>query len=97
MAASTPPTRPTPSSGAGSSDEFAVPDEIAAMGYEQARQELVDIVAQLEGGQVGLEESMTLWQRGEALARHCEQWLQQAEAAIRSATPSSAPPANGSG
>ena len=40
------------------------------------------MVAQLEGGQLGLEESMRLWQRGEALAAHCSTWLDGAEAAL---------------
>ena len=43
----------------------------------QARDELIGIVAQLEGGQAGLEESMHLWQRGEALAAHCSTWLDE--------------------
>lgn len=58
-------------------------DDVPGLSYEAARSELVDIVARLEGGQVGLEDSMTLWQRGERLAQHCEQWLQTAEATIR--------------
>jgi exodeoxyribonuclease VII small subunit len=57
---------------------------IDAMTYEQARDELVDIVARLENGQAGLEESMSLWQRGEALAAHCASWLDRAEARITS-------------
>lgn len=56
--------------------------EIADLSYEQARDELVDVVARLEGGQVGLEDSMTQWRRGEALAAHCRAWLDQAEAAL---------------
>ena len=52
------------------------------MSYEQARDELVDIVARLENGESGLEESMGLWQRGEALAAHCASWLDRAEARI---------------
>lgn len=56
--------------------------DIAEMSYEQARDELVDVVARLEGGQVGLEESMTMWRRGEALAAHCTAWLSRAEAAL---------------
>ncbi len=43
--------------------------------YEQARAELEDVVRRLEAGGVPLEESLVLWERGEALARHCEQWL----------------------
>ena len=56
--------------------------DVAALSYEQARDELVDIVARLENGQAGLEESMDLWQRGEALAAHCATWLDHAEARI---------------
>ena len=52
------------------------------LSYEQARDELISVVAQLEGGQLGLEESMRLWQRGEALAAHCSTWLDGAEAAL---------------
>jgi len=47
-----------------------------------AADELVDLVARLENGQVGLEESMDLWARGEALAAHCATWLDAAEARI---------------
>jgi exodeoxyribonuclease VII small subunit len=53
--------------------------DVAALAYEQAREELVDIVARLENGQAGLEESMRLWERGEALAAHCARWLDRAE------------------
>jgi exodeoxyribonuclease VII small subunit len=56
--------------------------DIAELTYEQARDELISIVAQLEGGQTGLENSMTLWQRGEALAAHCSTWLDGAEAKL---------------
>jgi exodeoxyribonuclease VII small subunit len=57
--------------------------DIANLTYEQARDELISIAAQLEGGQIGLEDSMTLWQRGEALATHCSTWLDGAEARLR--------------
>lgn len=56
--------------------------DIADLTYEQARDELISIVAKLEGGQIGLEDSMTLWQRGEALATHCSTWLDGAEAQL---------------
>ncbi|WP_083784575.1 exodeoxyribonuclease VII small subunit [Janibacter sp. HTCC2649] len=56
--------------------------DVAEMSYEAARDELVDIVARLENGQVGLEDSMGLWQRGEALAAHCATWLDAAEAKL---------------
>ena len=56
--------------------------DVASLSYEQARDELVDLVARLENGSVGLEESMGLWQRGEALAAHCATWLDHAEGRI---------------
>jgi exodeoxyribonuclease VII small subunit len=56
--------------------------DVAGLSYEQARDQLVDIVARLENGSAGLEESMHLWQRGEALAAHCATWLDAAEARI---------------
>ena len=56
--------------------------DITNLTYEQARDELISIVAQLEGGQIGLEDSMALWQRGEALATHCNTWLDGAEAKL---------------
>lgn len=49
--------------------------DIAAMSYERARTELVETVGRLEAGGAGLEESLALWERGEALADRCEQWL----------------------
>jgi exodeoxyribonuclease VII small subunit len=56
--------------------------DIANLTYEQARDELISIATQLEGGQIGLEDSMTLWQRGEALATRCSTWLDGAEAKL---------------
>jgi exodeoxyribonuclease VII small subunit len=67
--------------------------DITDLTYEHARDELISIVAQLEGGQIGLEESMTLWQRGEALATHCNTWLDGAEAKLT--TGSEASPTEG--
>jgi len=60
--------------------------DVADLGYEQARDELVEIVARLESGRVGLEESMTLWQRGEALADRCEEWLDEAQSRLQAVT-----------
>ncbi len=45
------------------------------LSYEQARDELVRVVTELEQGGATLEQSIALWERGEALARRCEQWL----------------------
>ena len=43
--------------------------------YEQAREELVEVVRRLEAGGTTLEESLALWERGEQLARICQTWL----------------------
>lgn len=71
--------------------------DIADLGYEEARQELVELVARLEGGQAGLEESMRLWQRGEALAAHCEAWLDKAEASLSQQAPTTGTSEDSSG
>lgn len=60
----------------------AIPADIAALSYEAARDELAAIVSALESGTAGLEQSMTLWQRGQALAAHCESWLDAAQAKL---------------
>ncbi|GAA1918026.1 exodeoxyribonuclease VII small subunit [Nocardioides lentus] len=46
-----------------------------ALGYEAAREQLVDTVAQLESGGTTLEESLALWERAEHLARTCQTFL----------------------
>ena len=43
--------------------------------YEEAREELIDVVRRLEAGGTTLEESLALWERGEALATACQDWL----------------------
>lgn len=53
--------------------------------YEQAREELVDVVRRLEGGGATLEESLALWERGEELARICQNWLDGARARLAAA------------
>lgn len=63
-------------------DPTPIPEDIAALPYEAARDELASIVSRLESGQVGLEESMTLWERGERLAAHCNTWLDAAQARL---------------
>jgi exodeoxyribonuclease VII small subunit len=59
--------------------------EIAEMGYEQARDALVEVVRRLETGSATLEESLALWERGEALAARCEDWLAGARARVEAA------------
>lgn len=67
------------------STEPALAADIPDLSYEQARDELITIVARLESGQVPLEQSMSLWQRGEALAAHCATWLDDAQSTIADA------------
>ncbi|RAG84603.1 exodeoxyribonuclease VII small subunit [Streptacidiphilus pinicola] len=55
------------------------------LGYEQAREELLDVVRRLETGGGTLEESLALWERGEELARVCERWLDGARARLDAA------------
>jgi exodeoxyribonuclease VII small subunit len=57
----------------------------ATMSYEAARDELTTIVATLEKGTASLDESVSLWERGEALAARCEEWLVGARARLESA------------
>jgi len=56
--------------------------DIAGMSFEQALKALEDVVRQLEGGEVPLEESIGLYERGEALRRHCQARLDAAQARI---------------
>jgi len=67
----------------------------AGLSYEQARDELVDVVRRLEGGGTTLEESLALWERGEELARICQRWLDGARARLAAAV--EAPDATESG
>ena len=54
--------------------------------YEEALQELEKIVADLETGEGSLDDSLRLFERGQALARHCSELLQKAELKVRSLT-----------
>jgi exodeoxyribonuclease VII small subunit len=56
--------------------------EIAAMSFEEALRALEDVVRRLEAGDVPLDESIDLYERGEALRRRCQQRLDAAEARI---------------
>lgn len=49
--------------------------EVAKLSYEEARSQLVEVVARLEQGDIPLAEALETWERGEALARRCEDWL----------------------
>ena len=61
--------------------------DVAALSYEEAREELVAVVSQLETGGATLEQSLQLWERGEALANRCESWLSGARERIEQARP----------
>lgn len=57
------------------------------LSYEAARDELAEVVAQLESGKATLEESLALWQRGEELAKICQEWLDGAKSKLDSVKP----------
>lgn len=59
--------------------------DTASLSYEDARDQLVDIVRTLEAGNATLEESLALWERGEALAARCAQWLDDARGRLNAA------------
>lgn len=65
-----------------SADDLA---EIAGFGYERARDELVNVVKMLEQGGLDLDDSLALWERGEALATRCEEHLAGARRRIEEA------------
>jgi exodeoxyribonuclease VII small subunit len=60
--------------------------DISALSFEKALAALEDIVARLEAGKVDLEESIKIYERGEALRKHCEAKLKEAEARIEKIT-----------
>jgi exodeoxyribonuclease VII small subunit len=67
------------------SADSASADGVRDLSYEQARDELVRVVNELEQGSSTLEESLALWERGEALAKRCEEWLVGAKARLDAA------------
>ena len=74
----------------------AATDGSAALSYEQARDQLTEVVRQLEAGGLTLEQSLDLWERGERLAAICEQWLEGARARLEAAAAARPPDAAGS-
>ena len=56
--------------------------DVKKLSFERAMEELESIVTKLEGGKVPLEESVTIYERGESLKRRCEELLRQAEARV---------------
>lgn len=75
------------------SDTAAQHRPVQDLTYEQARDELVAVVARLEAGGETLEGSLTLWERGEALAARCQDWLDGARQRLDAArgTPADTP------
>ncbi|BCW07366.1 MULTISPECIES: exodeoxyribonuclease VII small subunit [Micrococcaceae] len=61
------------------------PDSLDSLSYEEAREQLVAVVSRLEAGGASLEESLALWERGEALAKRCEDWLEGARKRLATA------------
>jgi exodeoxyribonuclease VII small subunit len=70
--------------------------DVSELSYEQARDELIRVVNELEQGSSTLEESLALWERGESLAKRCEEWLIGAKARLDAARQGGAS-ASGSG
>jgi exodeoxyribonuclease VII small subunit len=60
--------------------------DVAKMNFEAALSELESIVEKLEGGKIGLEDSIAIYERGEKLKGHCEKMLRNAEARIEKIT-----------
>jgi exodeoxyribonuclease VII small subunit len=58
---------------------------ISELGYEEARDELIEVVRQLEEGGLDLDASLKLWERGEALAKRCEEHLAGARKRVEEA------------
>jgi exodeoxyribonuclease VII small subunit len=56
--------------------------DVTKLSFERAIEELESIVKRLEDGKVPLEESVTIYERGEALKRRCDELLRQAEARV---------------
>jgi exodeoxyribonuclease VII small subunit len=61
------------------------PVDVSKLTFEEARDELAGVVSSLESGGHALEASLALWERGEVLAAHCQQWLESARTKITEA------------
>ncbi|WP_137843975.1 exodeoxyribonuclease VII small subunit [Microbacterium sp. 2FI] len=74
-------------------ESSAAPADVATLTFEQARDELVRVVAELEQGAPTLEQSLALWERGEALAQRCDEWLLGAKRRLDAARTAQSGPA----
>ena len=63
-------------------DTAEIPSDIAKLSFEQALEQLEDIVRQLEGGEGALEQALEAYERGALLKRHCEAKLKQAQSRV---------------
>jgi len=70
------------------SRQKAAPDSepVSKMSFEQSLRELEDIVSRLEQGDVELEQSIAIYERGETLRKHCDELLGRAEARVEKIT-----------
>ena len=66
-------------------DKQEQPEHVSELGYEQCRDELIEVVRALEQGGLDLDTSLKLWERGEELAKRCEEHLAGAQARIEAA------------
>ncbi|SDS49174.1 Exodeoxyribonuclease VII small subunit [Nocardioides scoriae] len=73
------PTTGAPERRAGDGADDGTAEELS---YEEARDQLVEVVRSLEGGGTSLAESLALWERGEELARRCQEALEGARARL---------------
>ena len=89
-----PAARARPPGRAGPSQDSPGAGEVS---YEQARDELTEVVRRLETGGLTLEQSLELWERGERLADICSQWLEGARARLTAAISARPGPADTSG
>ena len=65
---------------------MAKADDVAGMSFEQAMAELEDVVGKLDSGDVPLDESIALYERGARLKAHCDARLKEAEAKVEAIT-----------
>ena len=72
----------SPSSASSGDGASSANEDVASLSYERAREELVAVVQRLEAGSVPLEDSLALWERGEALAQRCQTWRDDARARL---------------